>query len=266
MEVFRHLSIDVEAGLHGIGIEAAVPISHHLVIKGGYNRAPDIDFFRTDISLNTAFLKEAQEKYELESAAAGENYRFSNRFNDESLVNAGVRLGQNNYKLMLNWYPFAGGKFYFAGGIYYSQSHEREDLLKVEGNTTEGDWASLLELREKTGEDYDMSVKIDDEYYYLLEDQSGRGLLTSSLRIDPLKYYAGMGLGRCIPNRFLGLQIEVGAMFFRNTEVFCQNRFVGSLSEVIDGSLGGDVKDFAEYLNKYPVYPQMTMRLCFRLL
>lgn len=266
MEALRHLSVDVEAGLHGIGVEAAIPLGPHLVIKGGYNMAPDMVFFNTDIVVNTSGLMEAQNRYEQLSAATGENYSFRNRFSRESVVNAGAKLGQDNYKLMLNWYPFAGGKFYLAGGVYYSRSRGRDDIITLEGHTTENDWAALYELREKTEGSYEMCVEIDGEQYSLADDGSSCGQLTSSLRIDPIKYYGGMGLGRCIPNRFLGLQLEIGAMAFRNSELFCQNRSVGVLDKVSDGSLGGDVKDIAENMNRFPLYPQMTLRLCFRLL
>lgn len=266
MEPFRHLSIDVEAGLHGAGVEVAIPVSHHLVLKGGYNMAPDLDLFKTDILVNTTDLMDAQNRYEQTSSATGESHEFSNRFSGESVVHAGVRLGQNNYKLMLNWYPFAGGKFYLSGGVYYSRSRSRGDLLKMEGHTPADDWEALAELREKTGIDYEMVISIGDGTYSLVDDGSGCGYLSSSLRIDPLKYYGGMGLGRCIPNRFMGLQIEFGAMVFQNPELFCQNRSAGSLSEASDGSLGDDVKDIAVNMERYPVYPQMTLRLCFRML
>lgn len=265
MEAFRHLSIDVEAGLCGIGVDVAIPVGYHLVLKGGYNKAPAMDYFNTAIMLNTADLKEEQERYEKNSAAIGENYVFHNRFSGESVVNAGARLGQDNYKFLLNWYPFAGGKFYLAGGVYYSRLHEKDDFLTLEGHTTANDWAALKELNEKTGTEHFISVMIGDESYPLYEDESGYGHFISGLRIDPIKYYAGIGVGRCIPNRFLGLQLEIGALAFRNAELFCQGKSVGSLEELSDGSLGGDVKDLAESMGKYPFYPQMTLRLCFRL-
>ena len=266
MDPFRHLSVNVEAGLHGTGVEVAIPVSHHLVIKGGYNMAPAVDLFKTEIPVNTTGLMDAQNRYEQTGSANDGNHVFSYRFSGESVVHAGVRLGQNNYKLMLNWYPFAGGKFYLSGGVCYSRSRSRGDLLKLEGHTSADDWAALTELREKTGKDYEMTIYIGNKPYNLLDDGSGCGYLSSSLRIDPLKYYAGLGLGRCIPNRFMGLQIELGAMVFQNPELFCQNMSAGSLSEASDGSLGDDVKDIAVNMERYPVYPQMTLRLCFRVL
>ena len=57
MEAFRHLSVDAEIGLHGIGVELALPIQKHLVLKAGYNFAPQGDLFNTYISIDTKDLK-----------------------------------------------------------------------------------------------------------------------------------------------------------------------------------------------------------------
>ena len=40
MEPFRHFSVGAEVGLHGFGVELAVPVQKHLVLKAGYNWAP----------------------------------------------------------------------------------------------------------------------------------------------------------------------------------------------------------------------------------
>ena len=53
MVAFRHLSIGAEAGLHGFGVEVALPIQKHFVLKAGYNWAPKGDLFNTDIFLDT---------------------------------------------------------------------------------------------------------------------------------------------------------------------------------------------------------------------
>ena len=37
MVPFRHLSVGAELGLHGLGVELAVPVHRKLVFKAGYN-------------------------------------------------------------------------------------------------------------------------------------------------------------------------------------------------------------------------------------
>lgn len=260
MVAFRHLSFDVEAGLHGLGVEAAIPVSRNLVLKGGYNWAPAGELFNTDFSVNTAKLKQAQQDY---SAATG--HQFQNWFADESVINAGIEMGLSNYKLMVNWYPIISGRFYVAGGIYYSTSGKAEAFMSLKGRTTANDWAALKELREKTGKDsYNIEVEIGNETYPVIEDEKGRGTLQADLKIDPLKYYLGAGLGRCVPNGHLGLQLEMGVMICRNSTLYCQEREV-RFADVLDGSIGNEMKEIVEYVDKFPIYPQLTLRMCFRL-
>ena len=47
MEPFRHFSVGAEVGLHGFGVELAVPGQKHLVLKAGYNWAPAGDLLRS---------------------------------------------------------------------------------------------------------------------------------------------------------------------------------------------------------------------------
>ena len=265
MEAFRHLSIGGEIGLHGVGVEVAVPIQRHLVIKAGYNWVPSNDWFNTEISLDTKDLKSAQENYETYSAAIGKPYKFQNKFGNEAIVNAGLQLGLTNYKAMINWYPFASGRFYIAGGVYYTpEKNQDEPFIRLSGNTTEKDWAALKELKEKTDDNgYELALEIGDERYAVIE-KNGCGYMQADFRMDPLKYYVGMGLGRCVPNNRIGLQLEIGAMIYHNGLLYCQDKEVGSILDAAK-EFGNDAQEIIEYVDKYPVYPQLTLRLCFRM-
>ena len=258
MEPFRHFSVGAEVGLHGFGVELAVPVQKHLVLKAGYNWAPSGDLVNTDIEIDTEDLKEAQEQYDA-------LLHFQNKFEDVAVINAGLQMGLTNFKAMINWYPFATGRFYLAGGFYYTPDKNQDDpFIRISGNTTENDWAALQELRQKTGnDDYDIALSIGDEKYPVVE-KDGRGYMQADFRMDPLKYYVGMGLGRCVPNKTVGLQLELGAMIYHNSVLYCQDKEVGSVMDAAEG-LGNDAKEILEYVDKYPIYPQLTLRLSFRL-
>lgn len=262
MEAFRHLSIGGEVGLHGFGVEVAIPIQKHFVLKAGYNWAPAGDLYNTDISIDTEELKSAQEQYELLNPTDP----FEHKFGDEAIIHAGLQMGLTNYKAMINWYPFASGRLYIAGGIYYTPDNKQNDpFLRISGNTTENDWAALQELNSKLpAEDQkEMALEIGEEKYAVIE-KDGCGYLQADYKFDPLKYYVGLGLGRCIPNGRLGLQLELGAMIYQNSVLSCQDKEVGSITDAADG-LGNDAKEILEYVDKYPIYPQLTLRLCFRM-
>lgn len=264
MEAFRHFSVGAEVGLHGFGVELAVPVQKHLVLKAGYNWAPAGDLFRTDIVLDTKELRQLQDNYST-------FHEFEHRFGDEAIIDAGLGLNLSNVKVMVNWYPFAMGRFYVAGGVYYTPSSMKDTpFLSVKGTTTENDWAALKELNEEyrkynPGEpDKELALKIGEESYPVIE-KDGCGFMQADFRMDPLKYYLGVGLGRCIPNRTVGMQLEVGAMIYHNSVLYCQDKEVGSITDAAEG-LDNDAKEILEYVDKYPVYPQITLRFSFRAL
>jgi hypothetical protein len=261
MEAFRHLSIGGEVGLHGFGVEVAIPIQKHFVLKAGYNWAPAGDLISTDLSLDTQELREAQEQY-----TAATSYEFQNKFGDEAIINAGLQMGLSNYKAMINWYPFESGRLYIAGGVYYTPDNKQDDpFLRISGHTTENDWAALQELNGKlpSNDQKELALEIGEEKYAVME-KDGCGYLQADYKFDPLKYYVGLGLGRCIPNGRLGMQLEFGAMIYQNSVLSCQDKEVGSITDAADG-LGNDAKEILEYVDKYPIYPQLTLRLCFRM-
>lgn len=262
MEAFRHLSIGAEAGLHGFGVELAMPVQKHLVFKAGYNWVPSGDLVNADVTIDTKDLKELQEQYD---AIA----HFEHKFGDEAVINTGVQLGLTNFKAMINWYPFESGRLYLAGGVYYTPSSKKDNpFIRLSGNTTENDWAALKELNDykaqydPTAEKSELALTIGDEKYPVIE-KDGCGYFQADYKFDPLKYYVGLGLGRCVPNKLVGLQFEVGAMIYHNSKLYCQEKEVGSITDAADG-LGNDAKEIMEYVDKYPIYPQVTLRLSFR--
>jgi len=259
MEPFRHFSVGVEAGLHGVGIEVAMPVLPSLVVKAGYNWFPSSELINTDVSADTKDLKEAQEQY-----TTATSYQFQNKFGDEAVVSAGAQVGLSNFKLMLNWYPFKSSSFYLAGGMYYAPKDDDKPFLRISGNTTENDWAALQELRDQIpAENYDISLEIGNEKYAIME-KDGKGYLQADYKIDPLKYYVGFGFGRSIPNKLIGFQFELGSMIYHTTGFYFQEKKVdmGDAAE----QFGDAAKTAVEYLDKFPIYPQIAFRFNFRAL
>lgn len=263
MEPFRHVSVGAEIGLHGLGVEVAVPIHERIVFKAGYNWASRSDLLKTDIIIDTKELHEQQEQMALIRP-------FENEIGEEAVISSGMRFGMNNVKAMLNWYPFSLGRFYLSGGVYYS-FNDRDPFIMLSGYTTEEDWAAYKEICNRGhffGPDGHrnkyMALTIDG-HDYILEDKGSRGYFEADFVTSQLKYYVGMGLGRCIPNNRVGLQLEVGAMIYNSATLYCQDEEVASIREA-SVAFGDDVREVLEYIDKYPVYPQLTMRLSFRAL
>ncbi len=252
MEPFKHLAVGVEAGLHGVGLEVAMPVHKHLVVRAGYNWVPSGDLVNAEFGIDTKDLKEAQQQYD-------PIMHFQHKFGDEATINAGMQVGLQNLKLMLNWYPFESSRFYLAGGFYYAAN--KNSFLSLHGNTTEEDWAALQELRQKTGDDsYEIALEIGNEKYPVIE-KDGCGYMQADYKYDPLKYYIGLGLGRSVPNKRVGLQFELGTMIYTGAKFYLQDKEV-IMADAAE-QLGDQVKTISEYVAKFPLYPQLTLRLNF---
>lgn len=252
MEPFKHLAVGVEAGLHGVGLEVAMPVHKHLVVRAGYNWVPSGDLVNAEFGIDTKDLKEAQQQYD-------PIMHFQHKFGDEATINAGMQVGLQNLKLMLNWYPFESSRFYLAGGIYYAAN--KNSFLSLHGNTTEEDWAALQELRQKTGDDsYEIALEIGNEKYPVIE-KDGCGYMQADYKYDPLKYYIGLGLGRSVPNKRVGLQFELGTMIYTGAKFYLQDKEI-VMADAAE-QLGDQVKVISEYVSKFPLYPQLTLRLNF---
>lgn len=252
MEAFKHLGVGVEAGLHGFGIDVAMPVYKGLVVKAGYNFVPSGDLFNTQFNIDTKNLKETQQQYDA-------IMHFQHKFGDEAVIDAGMQLGMSNIKLLLNWYPFQSSSFYLAGGFYCSTGNK--PFITIHGNTTENDWAALLELREKTGnEDYEIALEIADQKYPVIE-KDGCGYMQGDLKLNPFKYYIGLGMGRCVPNKRVGLQFELGALYYGKAKLYLQDKEV-PMADAAE-QLGDAAKTAIGYMEKFPLYPQLAIRLNF---
>ena len=252
LEPFKHLGVGVEAGLHGFGVDVSMPVLKGLVVKAGYNFVPSGDLVSTQFSIDTKDLKEAQEQYD-------PVMHFQNKFGDEAIIDAGLQLGLSNIKLLLNWYPFQSSSFYLEGGFYYAPGNK--PFISIHGNTTPNDWAALQELREKTGDDsYEIALEIANQKYPVIE-KDGCGYMQGDFKMDPLKYYLGLGFGRSVPNHRVGLQFELGTMFYTNAKFYLQDKEV-PMADAAE-QLGDAAKTAIGYLEKYPIYPQLAIRLNF---
>ena len=266
MEAFRHVSVGGEIGLHGLGVEVAMPIHRKVVLKAGYNWTSGRDILNTNILIDTRELREEQDRLAAES-----NRPFNPSIGDTTVIRTGLSLGLNNLKVMVNWYPFSLGRFYLAGGIYYSFK-EKDPFIKLSGYTTSNDWKAYEEICNRghhfdehgSSRDLFMALNIDGQDYNIT-DKGSRGYLEADYVTSQLKYYLGMGLGRCVPNNRVGLQFEVGAMIYKSSTLYCQDTEVKSIREA-SVAFGDDIKEILEYVDIYPVYPQLTMRLSFRAL
>ena len=98
---------------------------------------------------------------------------------------------------------------------------------------------------------------IMDEYNLSINDIKD---INAALTINSVKPYLGIGFGRAIPNRRVGVSFDLGALFHGTPTIKSDN---AKVQELIDDNLDGIATDF---LQKLKIYPVMSLKINFRVI
>lgn len=179
---FNHLSLGVTAGIDGVGLEAVLPASPYLQIRGGYSIFPYK--YKTNVNLGVL---ERDDDYDLD---------FTNMPISVGLWKGGVG------KLMLDIYPGTQTVFRFVAGAFIGSG-------KIVA--AKADLRSTLKPEDyRTGVGYkDMSISSDADGYGYLD--------IAGFKVFP---YLGLGLGRLMdPENRVSFNFELGAIYTGGTKV-----------------------------------------------
>ena len=105
------------------------------------------------------------------------------------------------------------------------------------------DWSFKIdELKELVAEAGKAGVVIGD--YTIPVDKNGN--VSGGLKVSNFRPYVGLGFGRAVPKKRLGVMFELGVQFHGKPDVYPDDTF----SKIMD---------------KLTVYPVMKIRLCGRI-
>lgn len=242
---FNHMSAGVSLGLDGIGIEIAAPLTYNFAVRTGYTFMPkfkytdDLDLTNKDGSLSGAFL---EEKVDLEGT-----------------------LNKNDFKLLFDWYPFKNSSFHATAGFYVGSS----TVVKIRNKKAflkEGYWGnSGIEFGDPT---------LGPEYRYtMISDQEGN--VRAEIKANSFKPYVGIGFGRAVPKKRVGVQFDCGVQFWGTPKVLTHMNYVDrNTGEVVtryekikrnrilnEKKDYQDIKDGIGTIQKIGVYPVLTLRI-----
>ncbi len=106
-------------------------------------------------------------------------------------------------------------------------------------------------------EENQIGVELSD--YLLKPDEKGN--VESSIQVNGIKPYLGVGFGRAVPRKNrVGFMVELGCQFWGTPKVY------NSDHQVKSEDLDGDDDGIAKVLSKIKVYPVISFRLCGRIL
>ena len=150
-----------------------------------------------------------------------------------------------NGKLLVNVMPIPFlSSFHVTAGAYIGPEeimglYNKESLLNVAQYNS-------LHPDEKLG------LALGD---YVLEPDA-TGNIDGKLKVNLVKPYVGIGIGRGVPKGRIGFKFDIGCVFWNKPTVYCNN------NEVLDTDAGGKGQDAMRIITKFKFYPVMNFRLC----
>lgn len=218
--IFNSLSVGVSAGTTGIGIDVATPITPRFAIRGGVSFMPGISF-DTDVDVD------------LKNTELGER---------SSSLDLTGNMKRASGELLVNYYPFMSSSFFVTAGAYFGGNK----VLKIKGHSDE-----LAEYIKEGGQ---ASIVIGDQEIPVDKD----GNVSGGFKVSGFRPYIGVGFGRAVPKKRIGVQFELGVQFHGSPKLYSS---AGDLS----GALTDSDDDFTKIMDKLTVYPVMKVRFCGRL-
>lgn len=218
--VFNSLAVGVSAGSVGIGVDVATPVTPYFAIRGGVSIMPGFHP-TTDVDANLEY-----QGVEITST-----------------VNLKGDTKRTSGELLVNYYPFPNGvPFFVTAGACFGGSK----LLKIEGHSDE-----LAEYIKQGG---DAGIVIGDQTIPV--DKNGN--VSGGFEVSGVRPYVGLGFGRVVPKKRIGVQFEIGVQFHGKPDLYTST---GNLSK----ALYDEDDDFSKFMDKLTVYPVMKLRFCGRL-
>ena len=146
-------------------------------------------------------------------------------------------------KLLLDVFPFRNTPFHFTTGFYIGT----DEIIKAENTIP------------VTAFDKGEGILIGD---YIVEfDQDG--IAKATIKVNKFRPYVGIGFGRSVPRKRIGVSGDLGVMFWGKPKLY--EKQTGMDLEVTKSDLGSDSDKYFDIMSKITVYPALTIRICGRI-
>lgn len=239
---FNHLSVGLNLGTPGYGLDVAMPVNRHVQVRTGFSLLPVSTSNKVDVIGNypTAIKRLFGE--------IGIPHEFE----------VDGKLNLTNVKVLLDIYPLKNSSFHFTTGLYFGSSK----VVKV--NVANGSHLNgitqannnIEQFNQMTSMDYDkVGVAVGD--YVLVPDKYG--LLDATINARKLKPYLGIGIGQAIPkNKRWGFMAELGSLFWHKPKVYCNGERLEKMG------ISEDADNILDFISNITAYPVVNLRLTFK--
>lgn len=169
------------------------------------------------------------------------DYRAKGQPTKKTEVEGKLHLG--TAKLLLDVFPFRNTPFHFTTGFYIGT----DEIIKAENTIP------------VTAFDKGEGILIGD---YIVEfDQDG--IAKATIKVNKFRPYVGIGFGRSVPRKRIGVSGDLGVMFWGKPKLY--EKQTGKDIEVTKSDLGSDSDKYFDIMSKITVWPVLTVRVSGRI-
>lgn len=224
---FDNVSIGVEASTTGIGLSVATPLHRAFTLRGGFNVLPFSYRYTYD---DFAPLTVAG----TEVAIPGLGLKASSRMYTGHLI--------------VDWVPFRRGTstFFLAAGLYFGGSR----LLDVTGRFDPAELAAA-----GIPADQIENIRLDVGGTTIAPNSDGSA--EAQLKVNAIRPYVGLGVGRAIPRGRVGFRAEAGAIFHGKPSIASPN--------IVEQTPASELDGFNKFLSKWKIYPVLSLKMTVKI-
>lgn len=216
--IFNTFAVGVNGGTTGVGFDLAAPLTPYVSVRGGLHIMPDFSI---------------EDDMDVDVTVNGQSRTSSTQVKGS--------IGRTTGELIFNVHPFKSSFFIAAGASFGGNK-----VVKIEGHSE--DLKEIMQTADKAG------LVIGD--YTIPVDKNGN--VSGGLQSKSFRPYLGLGFGRPVPKKRIGVLFDMGVQFGK-MKVYTDN---GDLGQALDAA----DDDISDILDKLTVYPVIRLRLCGRIL
>ena len=245
----KRLAVGIELlSSTGFGIEAAATLHPQLTLRGGISLLPVKFVSSIDLPLNSGMRNQLTSAFAnptIQGALTeAELPRNINHINTDMDVT--VALGLENGKLLVDFHPLIDFAFKLTAGVYIGSNK----LWSVEGKLKQTElMQTLTVVRDNGGPDL-LAMPVIENYDLNVSDLMN---IDAAISINAVKPYIGIGFGRALPERGVGISLEIGALFWGKTKI-TNTEIQKMINEEIIGTF------------KSSIYPVISLKINFGVL
>ena len=230
--LFNHMSLGLNIGMNGVGIDMGLPMTNYFALRAGYNWFPKLKY-STPVDLKGTAVSGAQ------------------TWPDE--IDVQGKLNLSTAHALIDFYPSKEHGFHFTVGAYFGQKSIVDVYNKEPGALRD------VYNYNHTASGSPIGVSLGD--YLLVPDSEGN--VAADFRVRKVRPYMGIGFGHAVPKGRFTCQFDLGVQFWNKPEVWVKGDNGEHPLEKQD--MDNDSGKLLKFLSKLSVYPVLNLRIVGRL-